>query len=121
MLESGENYLETILLLQRENGAVRSIDVAQRLAVTKASVSRAMSILEKEEYLLFSQGGKLVLTEKGRLKAESILERHEVLTRFLITALGVSRETAALDACRFEHDISAETFQKVKEFLQKQA
>lgn len=113
--ESGENYLETILMLQKKNGSVRSIDVANELQYTKASISRAMSILKKAGYIIMEEGGNLILTEKGYETANKIYERHELITEFLIISLGIDEETAAKDACRIEHVISEETFFKIKE------
>lgn len=119
LLESGENYLETILVLTQRNGSVRSIDVANEMNFTKASVSRAMSILKREEYLCMETDGRLVLTEKGLQKATSVLERHLILTRFINEVLGVPEEIAEKDACRIEHIISPETFAGIKNQLQK--
>lgn len=112
--ESAEDYLEAILILKNEKGLVRSIDVAHRLEFTKPSVSRAVKLLREEGHVTVSPGGALELTETGREIAERIYERHRLLTRWL-TELGVSEAQAAKDACRVEHDISAETFQKLKE------
>lgn len=111
--ESGENYLETILMLKHEKGSVRSIDVARALSFTKPSVSRAMSVLRQAGHITMDDEGFLGLTESGREIAERIYERHQLLTKYL-TALGVSPETAAQDACRMEHVISQETFDKIR-------
>jgi len=111
--ESGENYLETILMLEHKNGTVRSIDIANELSYTKASVSRAMSILKKAGHIVMERDGRIQLTDSGRSIANQIFERHEMLTQYLI-ALGVTPETAAADACRIEHVISAESFEKIK-------
>lgn len=116
--ESGENYLEAILILEKEKGSVRSIDVANYMEFTKASVSRAMSILKREEYLTMEESGNIILTEKGRRKAELVYERHCTIARFLQEALEVSRETAEQDACRIEHIISEETFEQMKLWLE---
>ena len=112
--ESAEDYLEAILMLHNEKGLVRSIDVAHRLDFSKPSVSRAVKLLREEGHLTMSADGALELTETGREIAERIYERHQLLTLWF-TELGVSEEQAAIDACRVEHDISAETFQKLKE------
>ena len=112
--ESGENYLETILLLQKRKGYVRSIDVAAELNFSKASISRAMSILRREIYILMEADGNIILTERGLEKAQSVLERHLVITAFLEKKLGISPEIAAKDACRIEHIISPETFDSIK-------
>ncbi|MBQ7317573.1 MAG: metal-dependent transcriptional regulator [Phascolarctobacterium sp.] len=119
LLESGENYLETILVLTQRNGSVRSIDVANEMNFTKPSVSRAMSILKREEYIHMEADGRLVLTEKGMQKATSVLERHLILTRYINEVLGVSQEIAEKDACRIEHIISPETFEGIKKQLKK--
>lgn len=116
---SAENYLEAILALQQEHGSVRSIDVARRLDYSRPSVSRAMSLLRDNGLITMDSDGALALTDAGRVIAERIYERHRVLTRWL-EAIGVSAETAATDACRIEHDLSAETFEHVKAFLTKQ-
>lgn len=107
--ESGEDYLEAILVLSQTKGMVRSIDVAQYLGYSKPSVSRAVSVLRSSGHLTMEKDGALELTEEGLAVARSIYKRHRFLTRWL-TQLGVSSETAAEDACRIEHDISDETF-----------
>lgn len=111
--ESGENYLETILMLENETGFVRSVDIAERLNFSKPSVSRAMGILKADGYITVEQGGRIVLTDSGRREAERIYERHVILTKYLIS-IGVDEETAAKDACRMEHVISVETFDRMK-------
>lgn len=112
--ESGENYLEAILILKERNGYVRSIDVAHELGFSKPSVSRAMSILKKEGHIETDGLNQILLTESGRKIAETIYERHRVLSKLLIS-LGVDEKTAVADACRIEHVISAESFDKIKE------
>ena len=119
LLESGENYLETILVLTQRNGSVRSIDVANEMNFTKPSVSRAMSILKRENLIIMEADGRLVLTEEGLKKATAILERHTILTRFINEVLGVPEETAEKGACRIEHIISPETFNGIKNMLEK--
>ncbi len=114
--ESGENYLETILLLKKKKGAVRSVDVAVEMNFSKPSVSRAMNILKTAGHIEIDQNGFIKLTEQGDALARSVYERHELLT-FFLRKLGVSEETAAKDACRIEHVISAETFEKIKEAM----
>lgn len=111
--ESGEMYLETILILSHKLGAVRSLDVANYMNFSKPSVSRAVGILKTNGYLLMDKSGFLTLTESGKAVAETIYERHVLLTKFL-TALGVDPEIAAEDACKMEHDISEETFAAMK-------
>lgn len=116
--ESAENYLEAILVLTQRNGQVRSIDVAHYTGFSKPSISRAVGLLRDNGYVSIDQNGLLSLTEAGLKIAETIYERHTVLTDLLIK-LGVSPETAAEDACRIEHVISAETFEKLKEHVRK--
>lgn len=119
MHESGENYLETILILENKNGSVRSIDIANELDYSKPSISRAMGILRKSGFITMEDSGRILLTSKGRAKASEIYERHLLLTRYLVLTLSVDQETAANDACRIEHVISAETFAKVKEYVER--
>ena len=112
--ESGEMYLETILVLTREkNREVHSLDVAEYMNYSKPSVSRAVGLLKKGGYLEVSNDGALTLTEAGREIAEKIYERHTLLTGFF-TMLGVDKEIAAEDACKIEHDISDESFEAIK-------
>lgn len=111
--ESGEMYLEAILVLSKKNGHVRSIDVSEYLGYSKPSVSRAMGILRTGGYVTMDKDGTLTLTDSGLAIAEKIYERHTVLTHMLLQ-LGVSQETAAADACRLEHAISDESFQALK-------
>lgn len=111
--ESQEDYLETILLLQKRLGQVRSIDIANEMNFTKPSVSVAMKNLRGKAYITMSESGYITLTESGRKKAESVLERHTILSDWLI-GLGVSRQTALEDACRVEHDLSEESFEAIK-------
>ena len=111
--ESLEDYLETILLLQRKNGHVRSIDIANELNFTKASVSVAMKNLREKEYITMADTGHILLTASGMLRAENVLERHKVLSDWLIS-LGVSVEAALEDACKVEQDIREETIEAIK-------
>ena len=113
MHESAEMYLETIYTLSLNSTSVRSIDVAESLNYSRASVSRAVGLLKKDGYLLMNEEGFLTLTEEGRALAERIYERHTVLAAAL-EALGVDKETAAEDACKIEHDISDRTFDAIK-------
>ena len=106
-------YLETILILSRQKDQVRAVDVGDYMGYSKPSVSRAMGILREENYITVGKDGGLLLTEKGRALAETIYERHTVLSKMLIH-LGVSEETAEADACRMEHVISDESFQAIK-------
>lgn len=110
--KSAEDYLETILMLRERNGAVRSIDIANHLAFTKASVSIAMKKLRENHYILVDPEGFISLTPAGLAVAARIYERHRVLTAFFVK-LGVSEATADADACRIEHDLSEETFEKL--------
>lgn len=114
--ESGEMYLETILILKNRFGYVRSIDIAHELGYSKPSVSRAVSLLKENDYIIYDPNGMILLTEKGSEIAESIYERHKVLSKYLIS-LGVSEDTAQRDACRMEHVISPETFDIIKKAL----
>ena len=116
MHESGEMYLEAILVLSKKNGFVRSVDVSEYLGYSKPSVSRAVGILKKGNYILVEKDGSLSLTESGKEIAEKIFERHTVLSRLLV-ALGVSEETAAADACKLEHAISDESFEAIKRHM----
>ena len=118
MYESGEMYLETILVLGLRKNLVRAVDVAEEMGISKASVSRALAKLKSDSYIIVDENGHIAFTEKGRAIAEKIYERHQVLTEILM-ALGVDRETAAADACKMEHDISDETFAAMKRHLQK--
>jgi len=111
--ESGEMYLEAILVLSKKNGFVRSIDVSEYLGYSKPSVSRAMSILRSGGYIAVEKDGAILLTDTGRKIAEKIYERHTVMTRLLIR-LGVCEETATSDACKLEHAISDESFEAIK-------
>ncbi len=116
--ESGENYLETILVLEKRNGIARSVDVANELNFSKPSISRAMSVLKEAGYVTVGNINQLVLTPEGRKIAESVYERHCILEEYL-KSIGVNSETAAKDACRIEHVISEETFQRIKSLLNK--
>ena len=111
--ESAENYLETILILNRRSGAVRSIDIANELDYSKPSVSIAMRNLRENGYIQVDAGGMITLLPKGEEIAERIYERHTFLTEFLIS-LGVDKETATEDACKIEHDISQTSFDAIK-------
>jgi Mn-dependent DtxR family transcriptional regulator len=115
---SGEDYLEAILVLEQKNGYVRSLDVAEQMNVTKPSVTNATRLLREGGFLTMDEDKLIHLTELGREVAESIYERHCILTEGLIF-LGVDPETAEQDACRIEHDISRETFEKLKEYWER--
>ena len=111
--ESGEMYLETILILSNKNSYVRSIDVSEYMGYSKPSVSRAMGILKSGGFVKIDDDGFITLTDNGKHLAEKIYERHTILTEYLVR-LGVDRETAAQDACKVEHVISDETFDALK-------
>ncbi len=115
--ESGEMYLETIYILSKQKGYVRSLDVAEYMNFSKPSVSRAVGILKEADYLTMEKDGALHLTESGRKIGEKIYERHTLLTEFL-TLLGVDAQTAAEDACKIEHDISDQSFEAIKRHVQ---
>ena len=116
LYESGENYLETILILKNKNGHVRSIDIARTLSFSKPSISRAMSLLKEGGYINIDGDGFIELTDSGLQIAKKIYRRHTMLTEWL-TAIGVNPETASQDACRMEHVISQETFEKMGEHI----
>ena len=115
--ESAENYLETILVLKRSLGKVRSIDIARALNFSKPSISRAVRLLKADAYITVDSDGWIELEPKGEAIAAKILERHELITQWLIM-LGVSPEVASQDACKMEHDLSAETFELLKAHIQ---
>lgn len=114
--ESAENYLEAILMIHNRQGNVRSIDIANELSFSKPSVSVAMKNLRTNGYIEMDTDGFITLLDKGREIAEKIYERHTLISNWLMH-MGVSPETAAEDACRIEHVISAETFEKLKEHV----
>ena len=116
LYESGEDYLETILILKKRNGNVRSIDIAREMDLSKPSVSRAVGILKNKGFIVVDEDGAIHLTEEGSKLAKKIYERHRVLTEALMY-LGVDEKTAAEDACRIEHDISEKTFTKIKHYV----
>ena len=118
MQESPEDYLETIYMLSLHSSEVRSIDVARHLGYSKPSVSVAMKRLRENGYVNMDDNNLLTLTESGLAIARSIYERHQVISGYLMS-IGVSEETALKDACRIEHDISDETFNCIKNHIQK--
>jgi hypothetical protein len=117
--ESAENYLETILMLEQSKGRVRSIDIAVELGFSKPSVSVAMKQLRENGYVEMTDGNFLLLTDKGREIAQRMYERHTLLTDWLVF-LGVDRKTAAADACRIEHVVSQESFEKIREHVRQE-
>ena len=120
LFRSGEDYLKTILILEEQNGSVRSVDVAERLHFSRASVSKAMKLLQEGGYLTMDREKRLQLTELGKTTAGLVYERHSVLNEALL-AIGVTPETAERDACEIEHAISEETFAQVKAFLSRRS
>ncbi len=117
---SGEDYLEAILMPQKKSGRVRSIDLARHMGFSKPSISHAVGVLRDRGFLTVDEDGFLHLTDIGREVAEKIYERHQFFTEQLV-AIGVDKETAEQDACRIEHAISDESFQKLRDnYLKKQ-
>ncbi len=117
--ESGEMYLETILILSRKLEHVRSLDVAEYMGFSKPSISRAVGLLKNAGYVVMDPAGYLSLTDEGRAIAEKIYERHTTLTRFFMD-IGVDEKTALEDACKVEHYISDTTFDRIKAFTKEQ-
>ena len=113
LFESGEDYLERILILKERNGQVRSIDIVVDMGFSKPSVSVAMKKLKEGGFIEVDKNGYISLTDNGQQIAESVYERHQVLTK-LFMSLGVDEETAMKDACKVEHDLSEKTFQAIK-------
>ena len=118
MYESGENYLETILVLKEKRGTVRSIDIARELNFSKPSVSRAMGILREDGYICMEPSGEIRLTDQGQKKAREIYGRHLLLTRFLQEVAGVSPEMAEENACRMEHILDQEVVDGISRFME---
>ncbi len=118
--ESGEDYLETIYLLHQKNAYVRSVDIANELGYTKASISRAMRILREEGLITVEEDGNVRLTKSGQKKAVEVYERHTLITDFFEQFLGVNEVTAEKDACKIEHVISEETYLRLRSYMTKQ-
>lgn len=118
--ESGEDYLETIYLLHQKNAFVRSVDIANELGYTKASISRAMRILREEGLITVAEDGDVRLTKAGLKKAVEVYERHTLITDFFAQFLGVNDVTAEKDACKIEHVISEETYLRLRAYMVKQ-
>ena len=114
--ESGEMYLETILVLSKKDAPVRSLDVANEMGFSKPSVSRAMGILKADDYIEIDEKGHITLTDKGLKTAKRIYERHVVISELLMS-IGVDKKTAEEDACRVEHVISDKTFKAIKKHV----
>ena len=115
--ESGEMYLETILILSEKKPNVHAVDISEYMGYSKPSVSRAVGLLLDGAYIRIEQDGSIVLTDSGREVAETIYERHRLLSRYLM-AIGVSEQTAMDDACKIEHVISPESFEALKHFIE---
>jgi Mn-dependent DtxR family transcriptional regulator len=115
IFESGEDYLERILMLQNELGNVRAIDIANSMNYSKPSVSVALKKLKANNLIEINNEGNITLTLEGRKKALEVYERHTIITKFLLH-IGVNKDVALKDACKIEHDLSDETFNKLKEF-----
>ena len=115
--ESAENYLEAILMIKKKKGYVRSIDVANELGFTQASVSVAMKNFRETGYIVMDENGGITLTEKGVEIAESMLKRHQLIAKILIS-IGVDEKVAYEDSCKIEHDLSEQSFSKIKEFYE---
>ena len=115
--ESAEDYLESILVLQEQYGQVRSIDIVNHLGFSKPSDSIAVKNLRESGYISMASDGSITLNDSGLEIARKVYGRHKVITR-LFTIMGVSQEQAAVDACKVEHDLSAETFARICEFVQ---
>lgn len=118
MMESAENYLETILVLKKSLGEVRAVDIANHLGFSKPSVSKALKQLSQTGYIIVGDSGFIALTKKGMVIANYIYDKHKVLTDFFIS-VGVSEEVAKIDACKIEHYLSDESFDCIKAFLGK--
>lgn len=116
--ESAENYLEMIFMLSKKNGYVRSVDVAHEMNFTKASISVAMKRLREDGYITVNECGNIYLTEKGNEVALRVYEKHQLIAKLLIS-LGVSEKTAYEDSCKIEHNLSRESFEKIKEYYEK--
>ncbi len=116
--ESGEMYLETIYILSKSKSSVRSIDVAEYMNFSRASVSRGIGLLKKQDFILMDRDGYITLTDSGLKTAEKIYERHTVISKMLM-AMGIDEKTATEDACRIEHVISDKTFEALKQHAEK--
>jgi Mn-dependent DtxR family transcriptional regulator len=115
--KSGEDYLETILILTNSNDYVRSIDIATEMGFSKASVSRAVGILKADGLITIENDGQIRLTEAGLQKANSVYDKHKLIKSFLVDLLGVNEKVAEEDACKIEHVISDETSIKLKNYV----
>ena len=118
LFESSENYLEIIYLIQQKKGSCRSVDIINELGFTKSSISKAVSNLKNEGFVVVDENKQIILTDKGIFRAKYVYERHTVISEFF-QLIGVPEEIADADACRMEHDISDLTFDKFKYFVNK--
>lgn len=118
MYESGEDYLESILILKNQNGFVRSVDIANKLGFSKPSVSRAMSVLEKDGYIEFGLSNMINLTEKGFEKASDVYSRHQLLTEFIVKITNIPEDQAEKNACRIEHVIDSDVVAGIKKWME---
>jgi DtxR family Mn-dependent transcriptional regulator len=118
MYESGENYLETILILKEKKGFVRAIDIAKELNFSKPSVSRAISILKETGHIVVDENGHIELTNQGTKKATEIYDRHKLLTKFLMEIANVAEDVAEEDACKMEHILSDEVYSGIKKYME---
>ena len=117
LYESGEMYLESILILTKQVKNIRAIDLCEYMNYSKPSVSRALGLLKKSRHVVVDKNGHIILTEEGKIVAEKIYERHKILTEFLIK-IGVNADIANDDACKIEHHISDESLEAIKKMLQ---
>lgn len=117
MYESGEDYLEAILMIQNEKGVCHSVDVARKIGVSKPSVSRAMGILRDDGYIFFDENQHINFTERGKVRAEKIYDRHRLLTKFLMRIANVGEEQAEKNACRVEHVIDEDIVNGIRNFM----
>lgn len=117
--QSGEDYLETIYLLKQKQAVVRSIDIANEFNYSKASISRAMKILREAGFIEIIDNHNIILTESGEKRAKEVYERHQLIRKFLMDSLELTKEEAEVDACKIEHILSDVTFAKIKEYLKK--
>ncbi len=116
---SSQDYLEAIMELSNEHGQIRSIDLSEKMKVTRASVNRAIGVLKELGYITQEKYSEILLTEDGRRAATSVVIRHTTLKTFLIEILGVTEDTAETDACRMEHSVSLETLEKLRSYMDK--
>lgn len=117
MQESGEMYLETILILEKRNNQVKAIDIAHELNYSKPSISRAVANLKKQEYIDVLEDGNILLTDSGRIKATSIYEKHCIISEFLTKTLNLNQEEAEENACKIEHIITDNCFEEMRKYI----